>query len=100
MKEATSSVDLGDDDEETLADRDVKECWMLYLDQVKSHTTLTTAELCSMMQLLVDARAALCKIDDGYYRLACDSLTSKYNDLLLIAKGRNITDYPVMPFYL
>lgn len=98
MKEATSSVDVNDflEEETTLTDRSVKDCWALYLDQARSHTSLTPVELCAMMQSLVDARDGLSIIDDNYYQIVSDSLVGRYFDLVQIAEGRNITDYPKM----
>jgi hypothetical protein len=79
--------------------RTLSECWELYRDTNRSHTDLSDQEIVAMLQSLVDAHNALIEIDEDYYAMTIDSLENRYfgyRDLALIAKARDIKDYPVL----
>jgi hypothetical protein len=95
MKEASAAVE--DEEDITLTDRSLKDCWSIYLNASKSHTALTDDELVSMMQSLIDATNLLSDIDDAYYKLVSDNLKSKHFDLAVIAAARGIASVPVLP---
>jgi hypothetical protein len=74
--------------------RMLDECWEIFTNPHKSHTDLSEDEIKMMMSSLSDCENELFKIQGHTLLMTHLIFKRMYEDLELIARSRNIKDYP------